>query len=249
MNAPLNFPGVTVSPFALLTSLGVMLGLILIARTPRQKTTQRNVAAGIYALAGALAGARIAYLVVHWPYYRYQPFEIPQFWQGGLSWPGALAGGWLALAIFAAICRAHPGKLADDLLPLFFSMAISSWLGCWLSGCAYGAEAQAWWTLPARDMAGMWSNRWPLQLIAALLVVAIFWGSEWVRDRAGVQSPGLAASLGMATLAIVLLGASFLRADPYPLWRAIRLETWAALVLLVLALLSGMLAFVRRHPR
>jgi hypothetical protein len=67
----------------------------------------------------------------------------------------------------------------------------------------------------------------PVQLIGAVLTVAIFWFVDWSRSR--LRIPGQAASLGLLALSLQLFGLSFLRADPSPVWQGLRLDSWAAL--------------------
>ena len=78
----------------------------------------------------------------------------------------------------------------------------------------------------------------PLQLIGAILTVASFWSIERFRQRKKNLSPGLVASLGFGLLCLILLGTSILRADPYPVYAGLRLETWAAIALLIISILS-----------
>jgi len=111
------------------------------------------------------------------------------------------------------------------------------------AGCAYGPVTDAWWGLPIHDEWGDFDKRLPLQLIMAVLTVASFWGIECLRHRFELI-PGLAASLGFGVLSLSLLGASFLRVDPYPLWNNIRFETWAAILFLSIALIFGGITYL-----
>ena len=135
------------------------------------------------------------------------------------------------------------GQLADGLVPLLMLVSLAAWIGCWLDGCAYGPESLAWWSLPARDEWGLLSWRFPTQLLAALLTLALFWLVD--RWRPGRKIPGLTASLAVIGLMAIILAASFLRADPGLVWNGLRLDAWAALGFGLLAgLLAGILAWL-----
>ena len=221
--------------FSLFLALGTVLGLVWVIyqSPPGLGDTYANI--GILVLLAALIGARAAYIIPHWTYFQGRLIEIPQVWLGGLAWPGALAGGVLGTLIVAWVLEMPLGRLADRLQPLLVAFSVTLWLGCWQSGCAYGPESA--FGLPTRDEWGLWKTRLPLQLIAAILTLASYWGIEQLRDRKTGLCPGMAASLGVSALSLTLLLASFLRADPYPVYRGLRLETWAALVSLALGVI------------
>lgn len=229
--------------FSMLLSLGAVLGLIWIVLDSPKDEQIISLNTGIWALFGALIGGRIAYVAVQWEYFQEHILEIPQVWLGGFAWPGALAGGILAIIILAWLYDIPVGKLADRMLPLLASLSVAVWLGCWLIGCAFGLEVD--WGLPAKDEWGIWKNRLPLQLIGAIMTVALFWGVDRLRQREGGLISGLAASLGLGGLSLILLGASLLRVDPYLLYNGIRLETWAALLFLGIAVIGGIQAILR----
>jgi prolipoprotein diacylglyceryltransferase len=115
---------------------------------------------GLFVLAMSLVGARIFYILENNAYYAANLIESPQIWLGGLSWPGALIGAWLAM-LFVSRTQRIPGewgnismaRLGDRLYPLLPSLGVSVWLGCWQAGIAYGQPlpAGAWWGNPGMD--------------------------------------------------------------------------------------------------
>jgi prolipoprotein diacylglyceryltransferase len=189
-------------------------------------------------LGGALLGGRLVHVAAAWPYYSERLLDIPQVWLGGISGSGALGGGLLALILLAAYTHQNLGMLADGYLPLAASLAVSAWLACWVDGAAYGAETAAWWGLPARDEWGDLTRRVPLQMLAALLALAVFWYADHRRDP---KRPGQGASLGLSGLGLLLFGAALLRADPSPIWAGMRPEAWVGLGFALLATLAYLL--------
>ncbi len=206
---------------------------------------QRWVDAGLLVLFGSLVGARAVFVAVDWGHFQANPFEIIAVWSGGLTWAGALAGGLLALPFAARAENFTTGQLADGLLPLALPLTIAVWLGAWQSGSAYGPLAAGqFWAIPARDEWGVLAARFPLQLIGALATLALFAGLDALRAK--FKAPGQLASVALLGLSLILLAASFLRADPAPTWRGLRLETWACLAFGLFAVLAWLSPLLRR---
>jgi prolipoprotein diacylglyceryltransferase len=227
--------------FSTLIALGSILGLVWVILESPEADQEITLNAGILVLFGALAGGRLAYVAAHWEYFQEHLVEIPQFWLGGFSWSGALICGILGIFIAGWIFRIPIGRLADRLLPLLASLSVAIWLGYLLIGYANGPEVA--WGLPIKDEWGNWKPRLPVQLIGAILTVALFGGIELLRNRNDNLAPGLAASLGLAGTSIILLVTSLIRVDSAPLFNGIRLEIWTAIIFLGAAIISGVLAY------
>ena len=229
---PGNIP---IHAFSLSVALGACLGLFWVAQQKTYRQANFLFTAGLWALCGALIGGRLVYVSVNWDYYQGHALEIPQVQLGGLAWPGALLGGLLALVCYAILIRQPFGKIADAVTPLVGVLALSLWVGCWFDGCVYGPAGSTWWAIPARDEWGGNTPRLPLQLLGAGLTIALF----WVLDRyARGLRPGTYAALAVLGLCLLLSTTSILRADPAPYWGSLRLETWSALFLSGLALIT-----------
>jgi prolipoprotein diacylglyceryltransferase len=241
-------PGrIPVYAFALFLALGACLGLAWIARRSSQKLALQRVEAGMWVLLGGLIGSRVSFVAASWPYFQDHLLQSLQFYLGGLGWPGALAGGLAALAAYAALNRIPLADLADDLLPLAAAVGVSAWLGCWVSGCAYGIASDAWWSLPSSDEWGVIAKRWPVQILGALLTVALFALVEiWAAEVE--LKPGHRALISGLGLSLILLATSWLRVDPAILWQGMRLEFWAALAFSILAL-AGLAVYPLRRYR
>ena len=243
-------PGqIPVYSYSLLLSLGLVLGAAWSMRQgPRLSkalTPLDLLDASLWTAAGGLLGGRLLYVLADWPYFRLHPRQSYQIFLGGLSWPGALAGGLLALTGFALLTRRPLGELAGRLLPLGACLAIAAWLACWVDGCAYGPAANGLWGLPARDAWGTISLRWPLQFLGALTTL----GGFWILDRRVLPArPGRAALLGLLGLALELLALALLRLDPAPAWHSLPLDAWAALGFIALAA-AGFLASLLQAKR
>jgi prolipoprotein diacylglyceryltransferase len=229
-----HLPMVDTLTYQLILGLGASLGLAWAAVRGRERASQ-IVNAGLVALLGAYLGGRLAYLLANQVYFQNHPDELFQLPLGGFAWPGALAGGVLALLAFALIFRQPAGQLADELLPLLVTIAVTGWLGCWLGGCAYGPPIEDWWGLQASDEWGRVTRRWPVQAAGALLSLGVIWLVDQL-PQARLPA-GSAFVLGILGISATSFFMSLVRADPVPMLNNLRLETWVALAYSALALL------------
>lgn len=224
--------------FSLWVGIGASLGLWRIARGAQRQPAEW-VNTGLFVLLFALLGARLSYVAHNFDIFASRPLEIPMVWLGGLSWPGALVGGLLALGIQVLRYRSprtgrlSPGWLADQLYPLLPPLAVSAWMGCWQAGCGYGplAPAGAWWGVPSAAEDGQLLPRLPVQIIAALSLLLFFVLLErWVVP---LKPPGRLSGLALIGLMVHLFIFTGLVADPSPNWNGLRADTWIALVMLI----------------
>lgn len=222
--------------------IGLLLGLVQLARLAPSAGTAAWLDTGLAVLLGALVGARVVFVAATWPYFRAHPGEILMISAGGLAWPGAMGGAVITAIGIAWAGHVHPGLVGDQLLPLALPVVVSLWLGCWGGGCYYGSAAPgAWWALLSPDEWGRSLARLPLQALGASLSLAVFALVEVLRTR--IRRPGQASSLAWFGLSAVLLGLSFLRADPEQVWRAWRLDSLAGLGFAVLSSLACVVCF------
>ncbi|MCC6486862.1 MAG: prolipoprotein diacylglyceryl transferase [Candidatus Hydrogenedentes bacterium] len=96
---------------------------------------------GVWALAGALLGARIFYVL------QYECIQaLAQallVWKGGLVFYGGLAGGTLAVAAYCRLRGMRVLPVADIGAPYLALGEAITRIGCFLNGCCYGV-ACAW---------------------------------------------------------------------------------------------------------
>ncbi len=224
------------SPFL---GIGALLGLLFVGWEAPRKEILRYVDVALWTLFIALLGSRLLYVAVNWGYYQAHLIEILQVWRGGLSAIGALIGSIFAILILTPLWKGRAAILVDTLLPLGGTLAVASWMGCWVDGCGYGSPSGSWWALPSRDEWGVVVNRVPVQVIGAILTLALMF--IIYRSATFFPAQGMPASLGLFAVSAVIFLLSYLRIDPIPIWKGLRLEAWGALGVMVF---SGLLLVV-----
>lgn len=233
-------------PFSLFLGLGAALALLQIYRHNSLKESSRWVDGGVLVMVGALLGARFAFAILHYSYYKEHLLEILQFWQGGLSVYGALIGGLLVAGILAVAWKQRFLMVCDRIVPMIPPLAIFICLGCWQSGVAYGnlAPENAWWGLPTLDESGAMLERVPLQIMASM-VILVYYGILELHPPAFLL-PGMKSIVYFTGLAVVLMAGSLLRADASPMVAGLRLDSWAALTFMMLIFIEALYASLPR---
>jgi phosphatidylglycerol:prolipoprotein diacylglycerol transferase len=225
--------GVPVYLFSLVLGIGATIGLAWMMWQAPAKAAVATIDAGLWALLGGVLGGRAVFVLAHWTYFQDHLGEAPQVQLGGMDWPGALLGAGLAVAIYAGFTRKSLSVLLDNMVLLAGAVLVSAWLACWLDGCGYGRSSAAWWAVPARDEWGTYARRIPVQLIGALLTLGTLWIMD--RRRTRVALSGQIAALTTLLLSLEYAVLSLWRSDPTHSWMGIRLDTWTAILMTILA--------------
>ena len=115
----------------------------------------------------SLIGARVGYVIRNFGFFLNHLIQIPQFWLGGLSWPGGLVAAAAALWGAHLIWKEPLGELADTYIPLLGTLVVAIWLTGWGAGIGYGPPTDAWFGIPVKDLFGVkdWDDPLPFKKI------------------------------------------------------------------------------------
>jgi prolipoprotein diacylglyceryltransferase len=231
------------SIFSFLIGFGASIALLRLSLTVVADQRMRWLINGLIVLAAALLGSRLGSVLRHSNYYATRTSEAFNISAGGLWWPGALAAGILAALVIAIIRRAPIGNTMDKFSAMLLPLAVSFWLASWSAGVAYGErlDPSIWWGLPMLDITGVVADRVPVQPAAALTLLLLLGGVEWLWKKK--LKAGRRAGMLLLLLSVHTLVFSFMRADPILHWLGLRLDSWVCLFTTLLTSLLLVLAF------
>jgi phosphatidylglycerol:prolipoprotein diacylglycerol transferase len=230
----------TVYSYTLSLVAGMIAGTWMAYRLARERlsTPAMVLDAAFWGLLGGLLGGRAGYVAANWAYYADHVGEAVALWKGGLAWHGALIGGCACVAAWFVV-RSRYGPpmpdwrdLADAIAPGVALGGALGWLGCLLTGSAYGAEATgygpplSWFTADLPDIYGVDRVRFltqPLMIAWCLLLWGLLWGLRRRLPR------GLSFALYLLLYALADFGVAFVRGDGT--WRlGLWLSQWVSIV-------------------
>ena len=154
--------GFPIRSWGVMVSLGVLAGTMLAYRLAKREGFDGELIYDyvIYAIVAGILGARVWEVIFSWKNYLHDPVSAQEFWAGGLSVQGMVAGGVLVTIWFVRKHRLGFWRFADVLAPgLILGQAIGR-IGCLLNGDAYGIPTNSWFGVvykpgsPAFDVYG-----------------------------------------------------------------------------------------------
>ncbi|MBQ8305532.1 MAG: prolipoprotein diacylglyceryl transferase [Blautia sp.] len=107
----------TITMFGLLLAAGLLLGLIsiMIRASRKERGINHYLGMTLLALFGALIGARAFYVAFRWEEFQGDILKVLFIRDGGLAFYGALAGGFLFAALYAAAARLPLLEMLDTM--------------------------------------------------------------------------------------------------------------------------------------
>jgi len=158
-----------------------IVGILIARRRARRAGIHPDVIVDLafYVILASIAGARAAYVIVHWSFFRTDPGAILRIWDGGLAQYGGVAAGVLTGLLFFAKRGIDPWRGADVVTPsLAIGIAIGR-IGCFLNGCCFGKPCSLPWavvfppgSIAGQDYPGIAVH--PTQIYASLAALAMF---------------------------------------------------------------------------
>ena len=181
------------------------------------------------AVPAGILGARIYYLVFEWERrFADEPELAWQIWEGGVALHGALAGGLLAIAIYARLARLELLPCLDaTALGLPLGIAIARW-GDYFNQQSFGVPTDLPWALSVdeqyRPLLYLEQNGFhPTFLYESLWTLVVFLGAlALVRRGCGLRSGDLALGV-LAAYSMGRFWIESIRADPIIVGEGLRL--------------------------
>lgn len=139
--------GFEVRWYGLLIAIAVLIGTILALREAKRKGVKEEsiIDMLLFAVPGAIIGARLYYVIFQWDYYSQNPGEILNLRGGGLAIHGVIIGGALVAYVFTKVKKMNFFTIADIVAPsLILGQAIGRW-GNFANQEAHGGPTDLPW--------------------------------------------------------------------------------------------------------
>lgn len=142
-----NIFGIPIRWYGLLIASGVLIGTLLALQLAKRKGVDEDTLIDLllFAIPGAIIGARAYYVIFSWDLYKDNPIEALNIRGGGLAIHGVIIGGVLVAIIFSRIRKVSFWKLGDIVAPsLILGQAIGRW-GNFANQEAHGGPTNLPW--------------------------------------------------------------------------------------------------------
>lgn len=243
--------------YTVLLDVGLVCGLLVACLEGRRRgiAPERIVDAALWAVVAGIAGGRVGYVLANQEYFA-ESLRAFYIWEGGLAFQGAFLAGLLALFLYSASHKLPFLALADTAALGLALGQVFGWLGCLMSGCAYGLESHgatflARLSLDLPDIYGIYAPRVATQPLASALSLTIFIFLWTTRRRWSLAQDrplsGLTFTLYLLLYASGQFLLEFTRDDETIYWGPWRGSQWLYLAEAVLALV--VLAYLLRKSR
>ncbi len=223
--------GLPVHSYGLMLAIAFLVGIFGLSRLAGRRlgiAADTVIDLATWILIGAVAGARIAYVITDYQLYAHSWWDIFKLSSGGLAFHGGLIGGFLAGLLFLRAKKIYPWSLADLMAPFIALGYAIVRVGCLLNGCCYGKPTHLPWALPCAF--GDPTLRHPTQLyslLGSLILFLILW-----RQRDQRRFPGFLFLLYVGLYSLLRFVVEFFRVGPQVL-------PWLSLAQSVCLLMAG----------
>lgn len=247
--------------YTVLLDVGLICGLVVACLEGKRRgvAPERLIDAALWTVVAGIAGGRIGYVLANQEYFAENLREAFYIWEGGLAFQGALLTGMLALFLYSAN-RKLPFWVLADTASLGLALGqVFGWLGCLMSGCAYGLETQgptsilAHLSLDLPDIYGISAPRFATQPLAGVLSLGIFIFLRATHHRRPLDHTEHIPFAGFTFTLYLLLYTSgqfvleFTRGDEAIYWGPWRVSQWLYLIEAAVALVF--LTYLLKKPK
>lgn len=139
-----SFPvfGITIPMYGVMSAVGMLAAFILLGFTRKHTRFSEDhaLSAAIWAIVMGFIGAKVLYWIVELDQIIADPSYLLHTLREGFVFYGALIGGLLGVAIFAATKKLPFFSLTDYFIPALVIGHAFGRIGCVFAGCCYGME-------------------------------------------------------------------------------------------------------------
>ncbi len=168
---PIPFLGtsIPISAYGTMLSLSMIIGIYLTVRNGKKQGLDelKVLTACLWGLIFLVVGARLFFIIQHYPRYLANPAKILQLWKGGLVFYGGFIGGIGAMVIYLRISRISVQKFLDAVTPCIPLGLFLTRVGCFLNGCCYGRLSELPWAVRYPQGSRVYTGQLESQLIEA----------------------------------------------------------------------------------
>lgn len=186
----LQWGALTIHWYGVMVALGFLAGLWTAGRRALRggMAAEKILDLGPWLIVGAIAGARMLYVVSYWQegFAGRAVWEIFAVWKGGLVYYGGLIGATLASVIYVRLKKLPLWKVADIMAPSIALGYVFGRLGCLLNGCCYGRACDLPWAIqfpPGNPLNPPAFPVHPTQVYESLLSLGLYGALAWLYRR------------------------------------------------------------------
>lgn len=216
---PLTLGPLHFSVYGLMAAAGVLAALALFSRTARHRGLTPGQARDFcfWMVLIGIFGARIFYVMFHWPEFADQMTEVFAYWRGGLMFQGGVILAALASPFILKRYRLDFWSAMDVMAPSLALGQSLGRLGCFGAGCCYGRPAGPGNPLavifPLHSQAPSGWPLWPAQLMDALCLAVLSVILCRAIRSASFRRPGQVTGLYLLLAGLTRVGMDFMRGD------------------------------------
>lgn len=176
--------GIEVRWYGIIIALAVVVGTFLALREAKRRGLEEDTLLDflLFAIPGAIIGARAYYVIFSWDYYKKNPNQILNIRGGGLAIHGAVIAGIIIAIIFCRVKKLSFWTIGDIVAPsLILGQAIGRW-GNFANQEAHGGPTNLPWGIIVDGV-----RVHPTFLYESIWNFLVFLFLMWYRKRAKVE--------------------------------------------------------------
>lgn len=156
-----EFGRFTLHSYGVMLAVSFLLGIYLASHRAKKRGVDVQIVLdlSVYIILSAVVGSRLAYIVFHLSDYN-SILDMFAIWQGGATLYGGLLLAIFASYLFSVRRNISFWLLADIIAPSIALGMVFTRIGCFLSGCCFGAPTSLPWGIvfPPTSPAGIYAR-------------------------------------------------------------------------------------------